>query len=114
MNNFIELYELIGFFEVEPIIDESDVPWQFSGVAFETIRENNKVYCSLAPGEGCLTFIWWQNNIQIICLSLKGYEKLNIENTGGVEKLVAIPNDGEREPFELQLKPYISVIAGFE
>jgi len=108
----IELEDLTAFFEAEPKLRPSDVPWQFSGAAFEYRSPSDSVWCFLAPGEGDVKCLWHQGKVKRAELSLTGYFDVKLESQSGANRLVAIPKDNLAPPFVLQLKPHVFVALG--
>lgn len=108
----LDLDDLQSFFESEPIYDESDVSWEYSGVACRFVTAQDDVSCRLAPGQGELTLMWRQGGLKRLELSLDNLFLMKIESQSGIERLVAIPEDSTRQPFVLQLRPHIFVALG--
>ena len=115
MDNFPELHDLIGFFEVEPVIEDRDVPWFYSKLVFRTIREHNKIYFAIEPGHGKVVFIWESSNDLIASLNLENVTALLLFTGSGTEKLlVKFAPSANQLDFELQLKPTIHIKWGNE
>ncbi|MEQ1776754.1 MAG: hypothetical protein ABL891_23455 [Burkholderiales bacterium] len=108
----IELHDLSVFFESEAEIRPSDVPWEYSGATFEYQSGDDSVWCFLAPGEGDLRLLWRQGRLKRTEVSLTGYFDMKLENQSGVERFVAIPQDAQKQPFVLQLKPHVFFALG--
>ncbi|MDO8774194.1 MAG: hypothetical protein Q7K57_36875 [Burkholderiaceae bacterium] len=108
----LDLHDLLIFFGSEPKIDESDVPWDYSGAQITFESGDDLVWCRLAPGEGELALVWCQGGVKRVELSLEGYFDVKIENTGGEERLVALPQTSDRRPLVLRLRPQVFIAIG--
>jgi hypothetical protein len=108
----LDLHDLFMFFESEPKVDESDVPWNYSGVQITFESGNDVVWCRLTPGEGELALVWRQDDIKRVELSLEGYFDVKIESTGAEERLIALPEALGRKPFVLRLRPQVFIAMG--
>lgn len=108
----LDLHDLLLFFGTEPKIDESDVPWEYSGASISFESAEDLVWCRLAPGEGELAIVWRQSALKRMELSLGGYFDVKIENVSGVDRLVARSEEPGTEPFVLQLRPHVFVAIG--
>ena len=60
----MDLHDLTLFFEAEPVVDPSDVPWEYGGVSFRFETPEDLVSCQLAPGEGELALVWRQGGVK--------------------------------------------------
>jgi hypothetical protein len=56
--------------------------------------------------------VWRQKDVKRVELSLRGYFDMKVEVQSGRERFVAIPNDGDKPPFVLQLRPHVFVALG--
>lgn len=108
----LDLHDLLMFFGSEPKFDESDVPWDYSGAQITFEYGNDVVWCRLAPSEGELALVWPQGGIKRVELSLEGYFDVKIENIGGEERLIALPEASDRRPFVLRLRPQVFIAMG--
>jgi hypothetical protein len=108
----LDLHDLLQFFEHEPIIDESDVPWEYSGATAIFRNGADEVWCRLAPGEGALAMLWRQGGVKRFELSVEGYSDMKIERIGTVLRFVAASSEGKKEPLVLQLRPHVFVAMG--
>src|SRR5262245_47442587 len=108
----MDLHHLSLFFESEPVIDPSDVSWEYSGVSFHFRTADDSVSCRLTPGEGQLRLVWRQRDIKRLEVSLEGYFDMRFENQSGVERFVAIASDDRHRPFVMQLRPHVFVSVG--
>lgn len=108
----MDLDDLRVFFESEPVIHPSDVPWQYSGASFHFRTDADSVWCRLATGEGELAVVWRQGDIKRLELSLEGYFDMKLETQSGVERFVAIPSRDRNPPFVLQLRPHVFAALG--
>ena len=110
MDDFPELYELLGFFESEPEFTDRDVPWFYNRITYRTSRGESKIYCSIEPGYGILILVWEKDGELVTSLNLEGITSLKVQTEKGVEKIIAkFRSSSELLDFEFQLKPSIHV-----
>lgn len=110
MDEFPELYELLGFFESEPQLTDRDVPWYYNRLTYQTQRGDDKIYCAIEPGYGQIVLIWEKSGDLVASLNLEDVAGLAVWSEKGAERMVAHfrPETGLLN-FELQLKPTIHV-----
>ena len=108
----LDLHDLLMFFGSEPTVDESDVPWDYSGAQLTFQSGRDVVWCRIAPGEGELAILWCQDGIKRVELSLEGYFDVKIENVGSEKRLVALSEASNGKPFVLQLRPQVFIALG--
>jgi len=107
-----DLSDFSLFFECEPQVVVSDVPWDYAGATFHFTTSEDEVRCRLAPGEGQISVVWHQRGLKQLELSLNAYFTTKIELLAGQERLVAIPNRDDLPPLVLQLRPHVFVALG--
>jgi len=88
----MDLHELTLFFEAEPAVYPSDVPWEYGGVSFRFETADDLVSCRLAPAEGEVALVWRQHGVKRAELALRGYFDMKLEIQAGRQRLVAISN----------------------
>ncbi|KAA9353045.1 hypothetical protein [Larkinella humicola] len=54
VNVFPEDYDLISFFEVEPEVLDTDVPWFYNTITFQKQYADELLYCTFSPAYGDL------------------------------------------------------------
>lgn len=110
MEEFPELYELLGFFESEPEITDRDVPIHYNRLTYRTVRGDNKIYCAIEPAYGQIVLIWENAEASVASLTLEQVSGLRVVSERGTEKIVAhfAPKTSLLD-FEFQLKPSIHI-----
>ena len=110
MEEFPELYELLGFFESEPDITDRDVPIHYNRLAYRTVRGENKIYCAIEPAYGQIVLIWESAEKLVASLNLEQVFGLRVVSERGIEKIVAtFAPKTKLLDFEFQLKPSIHI-----
>ncbi len=110
MEDFPELYELIGLFAAEPELTDRDVPWFYNRLTYRTERGDNKIYCAIEPGYGQVVLIWEKAGVLVASLNLEGIVGLKVISERGTEKMVATFRPSTKLlDFEFQLKPTINL-----
>lgn len=110
MEEFPELYELLGFFESEPEITDRDVPIHYNRLTYRTVRGENKIYCAIEPAYRQIVLIWENAENLVASLNLEQISCLRVVSERGSEKIVVnfAPKTNLLD-FEFQLKPSIHV-----
>lgn len=110
MEEFPELYELMGFFESEPEILDADIPHYYNCLNYRTVRADNTIYCAIEPACGQIILIWENSAGLVLSLQLDQVVSLHLVSAQGVEKMLAkFPEQSNLLDFELQLKPSVCV-----
>ena len=110
-----EEYEFVGFFECEPQMTDSDVPWCYNTAAYITVRDRFRVECTISPGYGDLDLLVFLAEQQVVGLSVTHIQKIEFEAINGSEKMVVEFCEGTiLHPLILQLKPTVNVSWGTE
>ena len=89
MKPFPELFELVDFFECEPILYDPEGDWYYNHLTFKTIRNNERIECELEPADSVLNFRWFQEEREVLNVRLQTVRELRIETRGGNEILRA-------------------------
>jgi hypothetical protein len=110
IKNHPELYELLGFFEVEPEFSDSDLPWFYNRLTYQTQRSENKIICSIKPSNGEINLTWERAGVLVASFSFNQICGLKLITENGVEKMILeFSSSSNLLDFELQLKPNIHV-----
>ncbi|GGE44885.1 hypothetical protein GCM10007421_18820 [Halopseudomonas oceani] len=110
-----EEYEFVGFFECEPQMTDSDVPWCYNTAAYTTVRNGLRVECTISPGYGDMDLLVLNGEEQLVRLSVNHIQKIEFEATAESEKMIVEFNEGTiLHPLILQLKPTVNVSWGTE
>jgi hypothetical protein len=102
-------HELIGFFEVEPILADQNVPWCYNTLTFVTIRGSDKVACEICPGYGTIRLLWERDGNPIGRFELAAVSGLHLTSKDGAEFVAATFSLAKVSEFKLHLKPHVQV-----
>jgi hypothetical protein len=103
-------FELVGFFETEPILRIPGTPWEYNGLTFNAVRDNHRVQCHIETDVGAVTLRWSEGAIQRADVTLKWVGSLTIGRIQGIEVLVATQVSGNPDlTVELRLRPEVSI-----
>jgi len=103
-----ELFEYIGFFEVEPAILHPDLGWPY-GAKFVSTRGAERIEATIAPDEGEFSFVWWREEQLQADLRLVGIVGWALECRPAAETLTLKFAAPAIVYFRLQLKPHVSI-----
>ena len=114
MNPFPENWELIEFFESEPLLlDPAPAAgWFYNRLTFETVRGEDAVRCEIEPGYRTLQFVWSRAGRELVSLDMRAISGLSIEKHGDKEILAAMFQEDFLLPLRIQLKPTVHVFWG--
>lgn len=107
MSDRLDLHDYIAFFEAEPEVLDPEVGWYY-GAKFVSIRNGNRIIALIAPGDGEITFRWWQDEILRADFNLKGVADWSLDCNSRREILFLKFQQPGIGFFSLQLKPEIS------
>ncbi len=110
MENFPKDYELIQFFESEPLLKDAGVPWCYNHLTFVTVRDTDHVEFEIQPGYGSAQLRWSRNQIDLINLCLEEIDSIKVEITTVKEVLHLLFKEGAGlRDLMIQLKPNVYV-----
>lgn len=109
MDNFPEVFELIGFFESEPEVTDRDVPWFYNRLTFRTSRGEDRLICEIEPGYGQIDLTWTRANKEIASFALRDLISLSVKSGPGDEYMTASFRHPDLLDFVLYLKPSVRV-----
>jgi hypothetical protein len=110
MKQFPDLHQLISFFEVEPDMTDTDVPYFYNKLIFQNSFGDDNIRVEIEPAFEQIQFSWIKKNITMISLHLEKIESLFIQNERNTETFIAIFQDKNGlQNFELLLRPHIQV-----
>jgi len=116
MRPFPEDYELIGFFECEPEVLDSNVPWAFNQLKFESKSKNGTLIVEMETGTEVMRLKWFQDGNIIVNLDLVGVCQLEIggpSNNNKDNTLIAGFRDKNVDALVLKIRPFISIDWGY-
>ncbi|WP_148933723.1 hypothetical protein [Paenibacillus methanolicus] len=108
-----ELYELEYLFECEAKLSDESVPWQYTSVSFQVVRESLKAEFELeeASRSGQLR-LYFETN-EIVKIYLENIKCVHIKRQDNLECLILeFDNENFVLPLELQTKPIIKTTWG--
>ncbi|SFI02769.1 hypothetical protein SAMN04515618_10873 [Collimonas sp. OK307] len=101
-----EFDDYLAFFETEPEILIPEVGWYY-GAKFVSTRDDDRIVAVIAPGEGEISFKWWQNRTLRADFNLKGVVDWSLDCTSQREVLFLKFHQPGMGFLSLQLKPTI-------
>ncbi len=106
-----EEHELIGFFEVEPVLLDGDVkPWVYNELTFTTQRNEDEITVKICASYGELSVNWKKNGKQLLQLKLIDLDSINVEMQKYDEFLTAAGMFSDHAVLlKLRLKPEVAV-----
>ncbi len=112
MDPLPEEWQLLSFFETEPILGDADLPWPYNSLIYDLERDADSIHCELRPSYERLWLVWNREGTEILHLDLNWVSGITIETGGDRELLTATFRDTFLLPLELQLKPSVTVTWG--
>jgi hypothetical protein len=110
MKPFPEQFELISFFESEPVLCDTHVGWFYNQLKFVTVRDRDRIECEIEPANLILKVRWYKNESQLLDLTLEGVTGLEIQTSGGKEFMRAkLSETSGMGSLIVQLKPTIQI-----
>lgn len=104
--SFPELFELIGFFEAEPVLTDQSEEWYYNHLAFTTVRGRDRIECEMEPSNFLIKLRWYQDEKEMLDLILETMTSLTIETQGGLE-VMRVRFSSEEGLLIVELKPLI-------
>ena len=101
-------FELISFFETEPVVDFPDDGWEYNHLTFVVIQGNERLVCEMEPAELIFNLKWYDGETERFNLNLGTADGLAIEKTAGRE-LLRVTFSDNTGVLMLQLKPRIHI-----
>lgn len=112
MNEIPEEYELMSFFEVEPIKLDADVPYYYNQLTYILTNDTEKIEFHFSPAYGDIEIFWIQNNNLRFNWRLYDIESVKIEKKDGVECMQIVFNTDNIADCFIWVKPYFKIIGG--
>jgi hypothetical protein len=110
MKPFPEKFELISFFECEPILLDSNVEWYYNHLTFITTNSSDRIQCEIEPANLLMTVKWYRDESELLSLNLEVVTALRIEQHGDKELLRATFSETSGiGSLAMQLKPSIHI-----
>jgi hypothetical protein len=103
-------FELVGFFEAEPVLRIPGAPWAYNGLTFDSLRGAHRIRCRLEMDVGSVSVLWLEGEVSRADVALKWVRSVDIVRSGGEEVLIASGISGNPDvSMELRLRPEISL-----
>ena len=109
MDPFPEEWELLAFFESEPVILDPGIPWRYNELRFETRRGGDTFHCVIVGDYGRIKFQWWYRDELRVDLNLNWVRGMTIANGGGRDAMTLSFRDAYLLDLELQLRPHVCI-----
>lgn len=110
-----EEWELDGFFEVEPILTDRDVPRYYNQLKYITHRGEEEITFIIEPGYSAISVHWSRNGTKLVDVVTGHVAGIRVLSERGRELLkVTFHESTDYYPLILQLKPSIYVSWGTE
>jgi hypothetical protein len=100
-------WELLSFFEVEPELTDSDVPWVYNDALCCVQRDDFAISVAIAPAYKDVRIIFSHREVKLYELNAMNVKDLRYEAEGGIELLEIEIN--EVDSLTLRLKPQIEL-----
>ena len=106
-----EEHELIGFFESEPeLLDTDDIPWVYNEVKFTTKRGEDEVVVKIYASSGEFSVLWKNTDRQLLAMKLIHLEIITVELQHNDEFLTVVGMYSDYAVMlKLRLKPVVAV-----
>lgn len=114
MKEIPEEFELLSFFEVEPVKSDkdSDVPFYYNLLTYVIENDNEKIEVHISPSYGDIEIFWAQNSILKFNWRLYDIETLKIVRKDDHDCLIiAFESENIADCF-LWVKPFFKIIGG--
>ncbi|MBS2101214.1 hypothetical protein [Carboxylicivirga linearis] len=114
MNELPEEFELMSFFEVEPIKadKDSDVPFYYNILTYVIKSDLEKIEIIISPSYGDIEIFWEQNNILKFNWRFYDIETLKIEKRDNIECMKITFDSENMSDCFLWVKPSFKIIGG--
>jgi hypothetical protein len=111
---FPQDWQLIGLFECEPALADSDIPWVYNRLTFQTDRGDDRIACDLEPASEIIALRWWQRGQLRLRLDLRQVAALAVDLTPAREALLVTfrLRCAYLNPLEVQLRPELLISWG--
>jgi len=113
MRPFPDNYELVSFFECEPTILDSEIPWAYNELTFETKSENGILIVKMISGYEIMEINWIQDKTKVLHLDLKGVMSLRVEDENHCDTLIAGFRSNDVDDLVIMVRPVISIKWGY-
>jgi hypothetical protein len=107
-----EEWQLLSFFEVEPSLRDSDVPWCYNDAVYEVHQGDLALSFAIAPGYRDVRIILQHEGERLYELNAMDVKDVRYTNDGGQEQLEVALND--RESILLRIKPRVELTHKFD
>jgi len=104
---FPELNELSAFFECDPTLSDTDVPWYYGRLAFQTTRDGISVSAVFEPTEGFLDVTLRVGAQEIAAAQIRSVGSVELHHDAGRETLSAAFGAQHESRLWLTLKPAV-------
>lgn len=103
----VQEWQLLSFFEVEPTLLDSGVPWSFNDALYLVQQGGISLSFAIAPNYRDVRLILSLGGTQVFEFSGKGVEDVRYEKDGSLEALRIIMHD--RSSLRIRVKPKIEL-----
>jgi len=114
MKELPEEYELMSFFETEPIKLDPNVPFHYNHLTYIIKNKNEKIEVHISPAYGDIEIFWEQNDILRFNWRLYDIESLKIDNKDGMECLIIKFIPENISDCYMWVKPSFKIIGGMK
>ena len=103
-----EDYELLGFFETEPVMSEKDIPWVYNDSTYKYNDSVSEITFSIHPSYRDLSFELKQGTSKLLEFSALGIEDVSVKTDSEGEILELKISSSQK--IEIRVKPFISIV----
>jgi hypothetical protein len=107
-----EEWQVLSFFEVEPTLRDSDVPWCYNDAVYEVERGPLSLSCAIAPSYRDVRIVLQYEQSPLYELNAMDVKDVRYVNEDGREELVILLTD--RETVSIKNKPRLEIAHGFD
>ena len=114
MNEIPEEYELMSFFEVEPIKADKDsyIPFYYNVLTYVVTNERERIEVNISPSYGDIEIFWEQDNVLKFNWRFYDIQTLEIEQKDNQECMRITFNTENMTDCFLWVKPNFKIIGG--
>ena len=112
MRNLPEDYELLSFFEVEPVVLDKDIPWHYNILTFRTEKNNEKLTVHISPAYGDFEIYWELDDELRLHWKLYNIEAIMIEKKDDKEYMRIVMKDENIDDCLFFMKPKFKLLGG--
>jgi hypothetical protein len=103
----VQEWQLLSFFEVEPTLLDSGVPWSFNDALYRVQQGDVSLSFAIAPNYRDVSLILSLGGTQVFEFRGRGVEDVRYEKEGSLETLRIIMHD--RSSLRIRVKPKIEL-----